>query len=193
MKGEKDWSDSESRGSAGGDSNGTGRADCAHRQITESKGHSRSGAGTGNPMNIFETIRKATSRIEPIHSSFLAHMLRESLSTDRRLFEHVWGLVAPQDWEVPERAHIATEDVLSGRRIRFPAGHGLERHGGIQGDHGVGAGIGRLFASLTRTRGTAGYARARQTRLDPIAIQTVVAISVDSAASPAARIRRFIT
>lgn len=68
-------------------------------------------------MNVFESIQRATSRTEPIHSSFLADMLRDSLSADRGLFEYVWSLVAPEQWSPPASAHIETEDVLSNGRV----------------------------------------------------------------------------
>ena len=55
-------------------------------------------------MNIFETIERATSRIERFHSQFLADSLQESLTGDRSLFDQVWTLVAPPDWQIPESA-----------------------------------------------------------------------------------------
>lgn len=71
-------------------------------------------------MNIFETIGRATSRIERFHSQFLADSLCESLKGDRSLFEQVWTLVAPSGWEIPERSHqvrVIPEQGVEGGRL----------------------------------------------------------------------------
>ena len=68
-------------------------------------------------MNIFETIEKATSRIERFHSQFLADALCESLEGDRSLFDQIWALVAPSDWESPEssaQVRVITEQGVEG-------------------------------------------------------------------------------
>ena len=61
-------------------------------------------------MNIFETIRKVTSGIEQYHSRFLADALTDSLNGDRSLFDAVWQLVAPPDWEIPTHAVVSSEE-----------------------------------------------------------------------------------
>ena len=63
-------------------------------------------------MNIFETIEGAASKTEPFHSRFLADALEESSKGDRSLFEAVWTLVAPSEWEAPERPEILREVYL---------------------------------------------------------------------------------
>ena len=69
-------------------------------------------------MNIFETIGKATRRMEPFHSQFLADALTDSLQGDHSLFGAVWRLVAPPDWAIPTRAEVSSEEVLGrGQRI----------------------------------------------------------------------------
>ena len=71
-------------------------------------------------MNIFETIERATSRIERFHSQFLADSLQESLAGYRSLFDQVWTLVAPPDWEIPESAdqvRVIPEQAVEGGRI----------------------------------------------------------------------------
>ena len=60
-------------------------------------------------VNIFESMRKVTSRIEPFHTQFLADMLAESLERDRTLFDEFWALTAPQGWEVPKHAQAKAE------------------------------------------------------------------------------------
>lgn len=60
-------------------------------------------------MNIFEIIESASSRIEPYHSRFLAAALEESSAGDRSLFKAVWALVAPSEWEAPNRPEILSE------------------------------------------------------------------------------------
>ena len=61
-------------------------------------------------MNIFETIHKVSDRDEPYHSQFLADALQESQSGDRSLFEAVWKLAAPDNWEPPTLAEITSEE-----------------------------------------------------------------------------------
>ena len=71
-------------------------------------------------MNIFETIGKATSRIERFHSQFLADALCESLKGNRSLFDQVWTLVAPSGWEIPERSdqvRVIPEQGVEGGRV----------------------------------------------------------------------------
>lgn len=67
-------------------------------------------------MNIFESIYRTTTRTEPFHSQFLADALKESICRDRSLFDPVWRLIAPKDWDVPEEAKVRPEDVLPERR-----------------------------------------------------------------------------
>ena len=66
-------------------------------------------------MNIFETIAKTTTRIEPFHSQFLADALQASIGGDRSLFNAVWRLAAPEVWEAPERADINAEEFVPGQ------------------------------------------------------------------------------
>ena len=71
-------------------------------------------------MNIFETIAKTTSRMERFHSQFLADALCESMTGDRSLFEQVWRLVAPCDWEIPEssdQVKVMSEQRIEGGRV----------------------------------------------------------------------------
>ena len=71
-------------------------------------------------MNIFETIGKVTTRLERFHSQYLADALKESLQCDRRLFNGVWDLVTPADWDLPELSKdvkVSTEVDLDGGRI----------------------------------------------------------------------------
>ncbi len=63
-------------------------------------------------MNIFETIRKVTSGYEQYHSQFLADALAESLSGDHSLFDEVWKITAPSDWEIPDHADITAEELV---------------------------------------------------------------------------------
>lgn len=65
-------------------------------------------------MNIFESIERATRRIEPFHSQFLADALQESIEGDRSLFDAVWRLTTPGGWEAPEEATIAAEKDVPG-------------------------------------------------------------------------------
>ena len=67
-------------------------------------------------LNIFETIGSRMSRIEPIHSQFLADALCTSLNDDRSLFDGFWKLAAPPDWPVPKRANVKTEQPAGNRR-----------------------------------------------------------------------------
>ena len=60
-------------------------------------------------VNVFESMRKVTSRIEPFHTQFLADMLQDSLQHDRSLFEEFWALAAPQGWDVPKHAEAKAE------------------------------------------------------------------------------------
>ena len=69
-------------------------------------------AWMGNFMNIFETISSTTTRIERIHSQFLADALTDSLKGDRSLFDGVWELVALPAWKVPNRAKVSAEEVV---------------------------------------------------------------------------------
>ena len=66
-------------------------------------------------MNIFETIEKTTTRIEPFHSQFLADALQASIGSDRLLFNAVWRLAAPEVWEAPVRADINAEEFVPGQ------------------------------------------------------------------------------
>ena len=71
-----------------------------------------------NKINIFETLGRATSRHEVFHTQYLADALTISLEGDRSLFDQVWQLVAPVEWDVPEDATVVSEKVLhGGRRI----------------------------------------------------------------------------
>lgn len=63
-------------------------------------------------MNIFETIRKVTSGYEQYHSQFLADALAESINGDHSLFERVWELSAPSEWEIPDHADITAEELV---------------------------------------------------------------------------------
>ena len=71
-----------------------------------------------NKINIFETLGRTTSRHEVFHTQYLADALTISLEGDRSLFDQVWQLVAPVEWDVPEDATVVSEKVLhGGRRI----------------------------------------------------------------------------
>ncbi len=61
-------------------------------------------------LNIFEVIRKTTSRTEPFHSEFLGEALRVSASGNRSLFDAVWRLAAPDNWDIPHSPRIETEE-----------------------------------------------------------------------------------
>ena len=63
-------------------------------------------------VNIFESMRRATSRIEPFHSQFLADALADSLGGNRTLFDRFWRLTAPEAWEIPAHAEIEAEKGL---------------------------------------------------------------------------------
>lgn len=65
-------------------------------------------------LNIFESIWKTTRRIEPFHSQFLGDALRASLKGDRSLFDGIWSLCAPADWNPPQNAKVKNEFKLGG-------------------------------------------------------------------------------
>ena len=69
-------------------------------------------------INIFQTIKDTTHRIEPFHSQFLGDALRASLAADRRegrsLFNDIWKLCAPADWNTPKSAKVSNESPLKG-------------------------------------------------------------------------------
>ena len=65
-------------------------------------------------LNIFQTIRNATHRIEPFHSQFLGDALNASRVGDRALFDGVWNLCAPNDWAPPQNAKVSNEFELDG-------------------------------------------------------------------------------
>lgn len=69
-------------------------------------------------VNIFNIIRRVTSRIEPYCSHFLADALSSSIGKDKTLFERVWTHCAPPDWKPPTEADTFAEDILGeGKRI----------------------------------------------------------------------------
>ena len=71
-----------------------------------------------NMLNIFRSIQKATHRIEPFHSQFLADALDASIQGDQSLFDAVWRLAAPSGWELPGRPEVHAElHTGEGRRI----------------------------------------------------------------------------
>ena len=70
--------------------------------------------GTKTNVNIFETMRTVTSRIEPLHTQFLADALADSLGGDGALFEGFWRLGAPKNWETPADALVEAEKDLEG-------------------------------------------------------------------------------
>lgn len=65
-------------------------------------------------VNIFDVIGKTTSQIEPFHSRFLAEALQVSSKGNRSLFDTVWKLAAPDDWAVPLKPEINSEELLEG-------------------------------------------------------------------------------
>ena len=65
-------------------------------------------------MNIFESIERSTRRMEPFHSQFLADALQESIEGDRSLFDAVWRLTSPKEWEVPVEVTIGAEEIVPG-------------------------------------------------------------------------------
>ena len=67
-------------------------------------------------MNIFETIDRTTTRIEPFHSQFLADAPKDSIGADRSLFDAVWAMVAPGNWSAPTNAEIQSEQVVTEQR-----------------------------------------------------------------------------
>lgn len=85
-------------------------------------------------MNIFETIGSVTGGIERYHSQFLADALRASLSEDRSLFDGVWRLATPKDWEPPDCAGISTEEAAGEGRIDIciKSDHPVKRIIGIE-------------------------------------------------------------
>ena len=69
-------------------------------------------------FNIFEVIGETTRRIEPFHSEFLAEALRVSAQGNRSLFDAVWKLAAPKEWDAPLEPKIESEERLEdGKRI----------------------------------------------------------------------------
>ena len=69
-------------------------------------------------LNVFRSIGSTTRRIEPFHSQFLADALCASLLGERSLFEGVWRLAAPDDWQPPAAAVVNSEHpVGDGKRI----------------------------------------------------------------------------
>lgn len=65
-------------------------------------------------LNIFQCIENTTRRIEPFHSQFLGDALKASLKGDRTLFDGVWRLCAPADWNPPQDAKVKNEFKLDG-------------------------------------------------------------------------------
>lgn len=63
-------------------------------------------------MNIFTSIGKVTSRIEPFHSQFLSDVLTDSSSGNRDLFDKFWRLAVPDGWDVPSNPNIEAEKNL---------------------------------------------------------------------------------
>ena len=53
----------------------------------------------------------------PITPSFWPISLKCSLKADRSLFDAVWKLAAPSDWEIPSEATVSTEEVVERGRI----------------------------------------------------------------------------
>ena len=68
-------------------------------------------------MNIFETIRSTTKRVEPFHSQFLGDALEASLSGNRSLFDSVWRLATPPTWDAPLVARIKAEQNVGEGRV----------------------------------------------------------------------------
>ena len=68
-------------------------------------------------MNIFETISAVNRRSEPFHSQFLVDALDDSLKGDRTLFDAIWKLAAPAEWEIPECAISLAEEVVERGRV----------------------------------------------------------------------------
>lgn len=67
-------------------------------------------------VNIFESFRRVTRRQEPFHTQYFSDALTTSLERDRSLFDNVWRLIAPDDWSIPEDAHVEAEKPLKGGR-----------------------------------------------------------------------------
>lgn len=69
-------------------------------------------------VNIFSVIGATTRRTEPFHSQFLAEALRVSVTGNRSLFDAVWKLAAPGEWDIPHEPNIESEERLEdGKRI----------------------------------------------------------------------------
>lgn len=66
------------------------------------------------PLNIFQTIRNTTHRIEPFHSQFLGDALNASRVGDHALFDGVCNLCTPDDWAPPRDAKVSNEFELDG-------------------------------------------------------------------------------
>lgn len=77
-------------------------------------------------LNIFEVIGKTTSRIEPFHSEFLGEALRVSASGNRSLFDAVWRLAAPADWDIPHSPRIETEEIAEKDRTDATGGQRID-------------------------------------------------------------------
>ena len=60
-------------------------------------------------LNVFKSIEQATRRPEPFFSQFLADALSVSLVGDRTLFDALWRLAAPEEWEPPHCARVKPE------------------------------------------------------------------------------------
>ena len=128
--------------------------------------------------NIFESIGKTTHCIEPFHSRFLGDALCASLRGDRALFEGIWNLCAPADWEPPQSAQVDTEYTLDGAQridllivdretgrvvgIEVKTSRASARSGQLEGyleglrkkhDHGISR---ELLDGLTAKRGARG-------------------------------------
>ena len=123
-------------------------------------------------LNIFEVIRKTTSRIEPFHSRFLGEALCVSAKGDRSLFDAVWGLAAPKGWDTPRNPTIKNEkgtdgDTKGGRRIDITI-HDKERDRllGIEvKTTGASAKEGQLEGYLEGLSAQCGYDKKDQGRI----------------------------
>lgn len=60
-------------------------------------------------INIFETIHRAKSDCERIHSQFLGEALISSSKEDRILFDSFWDLCTPTNWKPPKNPEIRIE------------------------------------------------------------------------------------
>jgi hypothetical protein len=67
----------------------------------------------------FKIVRKTTSKIERIHSEYLAEALRASYNGDGELFSEFWNLAVDSDekWPVPVDAKIEAETPTSKGRV----------------------------------------------------------------------------